>query len=609
MRIKTKYLALLFLAFLSFKVAGQESNVRLAYQYYQNNEYEKAAVLFEELYNKNKASIYFTYTINSLIKIESYDKAEKMIKKQIRRDKKNILNYIELGYLYKVKKDLPEAEKNYNYVIRNLPENKNGIVRVANSFLTKREFEYVNQTYERGRKLIPYQFHLELANSYAYQRKSQQMIDEYLDLLKQDPAKQLLVQNSLQSKMVGAFDENLKEIVKRTLIKRIQKEPRVYVYNELLIWYYIQQENFGSAIIQAKALDKRRKEGGLRLIELGELALQNNEFTNAREAFEYVLKKGSSSPFYIEAKLGYLDVLYKQVEFGQIKEGVDIEGVEAQYEEVINDFGHQTETVRLVKDLAHLQAFYLNKSEKAVVLLQNIIEDKRLDPLFKGVCKIELGDILLLRNEVSDAILEFAQAAKMNESNEVGDKAKLRRATLAFYTGNFTWAQAQLDVLKTGTSKLIANDAFKLSMLIKDNTGVDSVETALQYYARSEMYLQQNKEDLALKTLDSLEVMFKTHSLIDDVLYLKARIYERRGNLEKTIVFLEKIAKEYSYGLLGDEATYKLAQVYDYQMNDKKKAQEYYKKIIFDFPGSIFVTDARKRFRFLRGDKGDKPGL
>ncbi|NJO92261.1 MAG: hypothetical protein HC831_27285 [Chloroflexia bacterium] len=297
MGIKTKYLLLIFFAFVSIGLFGQESKVRLAYQYYQNNEYEKAAVLFEELYNENKASVYFTYTINCLIEIENYDKAEKLIKKQIRREKGNVLNFIELGYLYKVKKNLPEAEKQYLYVIKNLPVEKNAIIRIANSFLSKREFEYVNQTYEKGRKLIPYQFHLELANSYAYQRKSQQMVDEYLDLLREDPGKQTIVQTSLQSKMVGTFDEDLKEIIKRTLIKRIQKEPRVYVYNELLIWYYIQEENFGSAIIQAKALDKRRHEGGLRLIELGELALQNNEFENARDAFEYVLKNGNLSPF------------------------------------------------------------------------------------------------------------------------------------------------------------------------------------------------------------------------------------------------------------------------------------------------------------------------
>jgi len=603
-----RYLFLLLFVSFSITMFSQESKQRLAYQYYSNNEFEKAAVLFEELYKKYKTQNYFSRTISCLIKIKSYEKAEKIIKKRIKKDKRNLQNHIELGYLFKLQENLSVSEKQFNYVIKNLPAQKNTIVGIANSFLSKREFDYAKQTYQKGRRLIPYQFHIEMANAYAYQRRSQEMVDEYLNLLKEDPSKRAIVQNSLQSRMVGTFDENLKEILKRTLIKRIQKESRVYIYNELLIWFYMQDGNFGSAIIQAKALDKRRKEGGLRLIELGELALQNNEFANARIAFEYVLKKNNSSPFYIEAKLGYLDVLYQQVVLGQIIEEDEIKEVENQYLDVIDEFGRQAETIRLVKDLAHLQAFYLNKSNEAIILLRDVIENDRLDPLFKGVCKIELGDILLLKNEISEAILEFAQAAKMNGTNEVGDKAKLRRATLAFYTGNFQWAQAQLDVLKAGTSKLIANDAFKLSMLIKDNTGMDSVETALQYYARSEMFLQQNNENNALKTLDSLEVLFKTHSLIDDVLYLKARIYEKQGNTEKTVAYLERVAKEYSSGLLGDEATYKLAQIYDYQLNNKRKAQEYYKKIIFDFPGSIYVVNARKRFRFLRGDKNDKPG-
>lgn len=588
-------------------VLSQNSKVRLAYKYYQNKEYEKAAVLFEELYKSNNAQVYFNYTVNCLVNIKEYDKAEKLIKKRIRRDKRNLQNHIELGYLYKQKEDNIQAQKEYDYVIKNLTPNKSKIINIANSFLIKREYVYANQTYLKGRKLIPYQFYLEMANAYAYQRKSQEMVEEYLNLLRDDPAKKQVVQNSLQSKMTSTYDANLNEVLRRTLIKRIQKEPKVFVYNELLIWYYIQEDNFGAAIIQAKALDRRRREGGLRLIELGEMALANNQFENAREAFEYVLEKEESSPFYLEAKLGYLDVLYKLVELGKIKSDEEIIEVETQYLDVIQKY-NQPETVRLIKDLAHLQAFYLGKSKEAIKMLRQVIDNTRLDPVLRGVCKVELGDILLLENETADAILEYAQAAKLNENNETGDIAKLRRATVSFYTGNFIWAQAQLDVLKAGTSKLIANDAFKLSMLIKDNTGEDSIETPLIYYARAEMYLKQNKESLALQTLDSMEVLFQTHSLIDDVLYLKARIFESQGNYEKSVFYLEKVEKDYASGLLGDEAIYKLAQIHDYNLEDKKKAQQYYKKIIFDYPASIYVIDARRRFRFLRGDKQDKPG-
>lgn len=599
---------ILIITLITFSAFAQDSKVRLAYQYYQGREFEKAAVLFEELYNENNAQVYFSYTINCLLEIKEFDKAEKIIKKQIRKNKRNLQNYIELGYMLKMKEDFAGAQKQFDYVLHNLPADKNEISRIANTFLGKREFDYANQTYLKGRKMLPYQFHLEMANAYAYQRKSPEMVEEYLDLLKEDPAQLMMVESSLQSKMVSTFDENLGDILKMTLIKRIQKDSRAYIYNELLIWYYMQQGNFGSAIIQAKALDKGRKEAGMRLVELGQMALSNNQFENAREAFEYVLKKGQSSPFYVEARLGYLNVLYQQVVLGQIKGADEIKDVENQYLETISEFGGQAETIRLVKDLAHLQAFYLNKSDEAIKLLSDVIEKSRLDGAFKGVCKIELGDIYLLQNKVSEAILEYAQAAKLNDANEIGDRAKYKRAMLAFYTGNFVWAQAQLDVLKTGTSKLIANDAFQLSMLIQDNTAGDSTETALKYYARAEMLLEQSKVDKALATLDTMEVLFKTHSLIDDVLYLKARIYEKQGDIEKTVVNLERIVKDYSGGLLGDDATYKLAQIYDYQLNNKELAQKYYKKIVFDYPGSIYVVEARKRFRYLRGDKDDKPG-
>jgi len=600
--------SLLLIAILvSLTVIGQNSKVQLAFQYYQSKEFEKAAVLFEELYNENYQQVYFSYTINCLIEIKEFQKAEKMINKQIRRNKKDLQNYIELGNLFNNQGKIQEAKEQFDYVIKNLPVEKNMLIMLANSFITRREYEYAKLCYENGRKTIPYRFNIELANLYAIQRRSQEMVDKYLDLLEEDPLQMEYVQNSLQSRMISAFDENLKEVLKKTLIKRIQKTSNTYINSELLIWFYMQENDFANAIIQAKALDKRRKEGGMRLIELGNIALSNNMFMEAKDAYDFVLKYGIESPYYIEAKLGYIDVVYQQVVLGQISGEEEYKKMEELFIATINEFQGQHQIFRLVKDLAHLKAFYLNKSEEAIQILRKLIETARLDAVYKGACKIELGDILLLRNEISEAILEYAQAAKMNDANDLGDKAKFKRATLAFYTGNFPWAQAQLDVLKEGTSKLIANDAFQLSMLIKDNTGLDSNETALKYFARAEMYLQQNKELEALKTLDTLENEFKTDALIDDVLYLKARVYEKQENTEKTIIYLDQIAKNYASGLLGDDTIYKLAQIYDYQLNDSKKASDYYKKIIFDFPGSIYVTEARKRFRFLRGDKEDKP--
>jgi tetratricopeptide (TPR) repeat protein len=589
-----------------FFVSAQDDKVRLAYQYYQDKDYQKAAILFEELYNQYKVQVYFSYSVNCLVEIKEFQQAEKLIKKQIRQNKSDLANYIEYGYLFNRQNNTSEASKQYDYVIKNLPQDKNEIIRIANNFIVKREYEYAQQAYEKGAKLINYGFQIELANIYAYQRKSQEMVDAYLDLIKQEPAQMEMVQNNLQSRMSNAFDDNLKDIIKLSLIKRIQKDPKDVAYSEMLLWYYIQQNDYTNAIIQAKALDKRLGEGGMRLIELGSIAKSNNMFVEAKSAYDYVMSYGKESVFYFEAKIGYLEIYSEQIELGQITDRNELLMVEKMYIETIDEFNSQAETINLKKDLAHLQAFYLNKAENAKQLLLDAVQNPKLNSNIKGSCKTELGDIYLMCEQVSDAILEYAQAAKMNEDNEIGDMAKLKRATLAFYTGNFTWAQAQLDVLKTGTSKLIANDAFVLSILISDNLGGDTTETALTYFAKAEMFLQQKKTSEALKLLDTLEIHYNTHSLIDDVLFLKAKIYEKQGNIEKTIQMLLVIADKYGHDLLGDDAVYKLAQIYDYQLNDKNKALEYYKKIIFDYSGSIYVVEARKRFRVLRGDNTSK---
>lgn len=602
-----KVVVVLILMFLSANFhkleAQNQSQVQLAYKYYQAKEYDKALVAFENLYRRSRAQNYLNYMVKCQVELGRFDEAERMLKKQIRRNKKNLQNYINLGYIYEKKGETDRAEEEYNYVLKNLPPNHNQIIQIANDFLSKRNFEYAEKTYLRARNLISYPFHLELANIYAYQRKSQQMIDEYLDMLAENPERRQIITASLQARMNANYDEHLGDLLKRSLIKRIQKNPKRYVYNELLIWYCVQNKDFANAIIQAKAIDKRMKEGGYRLVELGDMAFQNGMYETAKEAYDYVIDRYKGNPFYVRAKLAYLNVLYVEVVKGKITRQDDIEHLEKQYREAINEFGRNATTIRLIMNLAHLQAFYLNKSDAAISLLRPVIHLHDLSPNLKGACKIELADILLLQNKVWEATLEYAQAEKMNKGNAVGYEAAYKRAKLAYFMGDFEWAQAQLDVLKGSTTQLIANDAFRLSLLIKDNTaGADSSNMALKYYAHAQMLLEQNKEKEALETLDRLEKDYKTNSLIDDILFLKAKIAKKSGNIELAVANLKKIVENYAYDLLGDDASFELAELYDYRLKNKEEAMKYYKKIIFDYKGSIYVPQARKRFRVLRGD-------
>ncbi|WP_460880267.1 hypothetical protein [Pontibacter rugosus] len=49
-------------------------------------------------------------------------------------------------------------------------------------------------------------------------------------------------------------------------------------YSEMLIWLYIQRKDFYSALMQARAVDKRTRSGGTRVMDLGGISLKNKDY-------------------------------------------------------------------------------------------------------------------------------------------------------------------------------------------------------------------------------------------------------------------------------------------------------------------------------------------
>ena len=81
-----------------------------------------------------------------------------------------------------------------------------------------------------------------------------------------------------------------------------------------------------------------------------------------------------------------------------------------------------------------------------------------------------------------ESILLYSQVENDFSEEIIGQQAKFEKTQINYYNGDFEWAQNQLKVLKLSTSKLIANNAMKLSLLISDNLNLDTSETALLLY-------------------------------------------------------------------------------------------------------------------------------
>jgi predicted Zn-dependent protease len=537
--LKQPLILLCFLC-LGLAVFAQQKDEQLAAQYFGNNEFDKAADLYEKLLNRTgQSGYYYENLLLCYFKLNRFDDAEKMVKKQVRRNDDNAYYPVDLGFVYKKAGQAEKAKKQWDEVIGKLKPGEMYITETANAFQKRGETDLAIGTYLRGRKINGNSlslFAIPLAQLYGEKKETRMMCEEYLNALQNNPSLIDDVEGYLQLFIENNTDY---QILKTALLKKNKEFPGNEVYNEMLIWLYVQRKDFDNAFIHAKAIDKRYKEEGRRLIDLGYLASANEKFDAAASIFAYVATAyGNTKPYYLNARTGMLDAKNKKIFFTGNYTAEDLKTLETDYLNYIQEFGKTYFTASAMRELARLRVYHLNNFETGIALLNEIIELPRLDNKFKAECKLELGDIYVLKGEEWEGMLLYGQVDKDFLEDPLGQEAKFRNARLSYYLGEFEWARAQLDVLKTATTQLIANNALELSLLIQDNT-IDSIEDPLKLFARADLYYFQNQTAAALMPLDSIDLLYPRHALADDVLYKRAEICIKQRNYSKAAGYLE----------------------------------------------------------------------
>ena len=596
-------ISLLFCLATVFAYAQPDTDEQLAKQFFDNREFDKSAILYEKLFNSSALQEYFDGYLESLLGLNDLKTAEKFLKKQIKRSPGNLSLMVHLGNIYKLSGSEEKAKKQYNEAIDNLQANQGAIIVLSQTFYKYKETDYVIKTLLTGKKLMRgmYPFNMELADAYNTKGDYISMYKEYLETLAINEAYLQQIQNILQSYIGDEFKGPKADELRIQLLKNIQQNPDRPVYAEFLIWFFIQQRDFESAFMQAKALDKRNAQNLGKVISLAQIALSNQEYDVAIKCFEYEVQKGQSNPYYSYARAELVNTIQKKITESTNFTQKDLTDLEATYNSALNDMGNNAQSIGLMRGLAHLKGFFLGQPEKAIDLLETALSYTNADPLLMAECKLELGDIYIFTGEMWEPALLYGQVDKGFKHDAIGQEAKFRNARLSFYKGEFEWAQAQLDVLKGATSKLIANDALELSLLISDNT-VDSNYVPLAMFSRADLLSFQNKDSLAIVTLDSINKEFPGHSLSDDILYKKYKIAYKSGKYALAVEKLDDLILNYGDDILGDDAVFKLAELYEKKLNDAEKAKKLYQDVLLNYPGSLYTVEARKRYRKMRGD-------
>lgn len=561
---------------------------------------------FQNLYESSPTSYYYQYYLKCKLELKDFKEAEKLIKKHQKREPKNLSLYLDLSGVYELMGDTKKADAEAEKAIKELTPDYNQISQLADAFRNKNMLEKALVTYNKGETLLGNfnQFATNKAEIYAQKGDYPKMFQTYFDLLDYNPSYLTIVQSSL-SDMISfedAADPKL-DMLKGEILKRVQKDPNSEVYNDMLVWYFQQKGDFNSAFTQVKALDKRLKLDGQKVNEFAGLCINNEQFDVAAKSYDYIVQLGSSGPYYFMAQTGLIDVLYKKVVQKGYYTPEELSLLETNCQKLISEFENSAETTSLKIKLAHVQAFYQHKPNEASQLLLDALDKPALTEAQRAEVKMELADILLLSGNIWDASLYYSQVEKAYKHDVIGHEAKFRNAKVFYYSHDYKWSQSQLDVLKTSTSKLISNDALDLSLLITDNLGLDSIPEPLNLYSDAELLFFQNKHQEASIKLDSLAKEYTWHSLADENLFLRFRMAKKQNDYDTAKKFLEEIMAKFPTDILGDDAVFNLAEMYQYHYKDNEKAAEMYKKILFDYAGSLYQVEARKRYRILRGEK------
>lgn len=576
---------------------AQEDSIGKARLYVEMKDYKAAINIYEKAYNGNTNSEVFDEYFDALLLAKEYKAAEKLLDQPSVDTRGRAVEIINHARIQMAQGKEKKAEEFLKEAIALINGDEMVTIRVINAMEKLGRDDYVIMAYEKARAILgnPYYYGEQLGRLYA---KTGEMEKAIVTLIMGSPW-QFGGLDATKVTLLEILDNDPKKLqqAQKILIKKINEQFDNQTYPELLTWLYTQKDDWEGAMIQVQAIDERNREDGQRLLEFSHLARREQKYDIAIKVLEAIQQKGKDRPLYSTAAAEKVSIELEMLEENPAYTPQDVSKLSAEYEALLKDFPHYyaTETAR---DYALLEAQYNNNPQKGIDILQTVIDQPNVRKDISGMAKLQMGDYMVLTGKIWDASLMYSQVDKASREDMLGEEARFRNAKLSYYRSDFPWAQGQLKVLKASTTELIANDALYLSVLITENTPDSNME-ALSRFAYADLLLFQNKDKEAATLLDSIATAFPKHTLQDDILMLHAKIAEKHRDYAAAITYYDKVANKYGDDVLGDDAIFKSAQIYEQKLHKTEEAKRQYENLIIKYPGSTYVQTARKRLTEL----------
>jgi outer membrane protein assembly factor BamD (BamD/ComL family) len=210
-----------------------------------------------------------------------------------------------------------------------------------------------------------------------------------------------------------------------------------------------------------------------------------------------------------------------------------------------------------------------------------------------------LAEVQTAKNDLRRAGDEYDRLLNVAAA-QYRDRALFRLAELNYYEARFDSATSLLQRISTNVNDDLTNDALQLLYFLQENQPAGA--KALADFASADLLMRQHKYSEALALFQAVTVRYPTTSLVDDATMRMGELQVLLNHTNDALLVFHKVAEEMPTSILRDRAQMRIGELYENRLKNKQKAIEAYEQVLVNFPNSMFVEEARKRIRTLRGD-------
>ena len=591
------------------------TQLQLAQSYERNGNWERAVALYEGIYGRDSSNVMvFESLRRGYLQLKRYDDAIRINVEQLRRRPKDVGLFAQLGTAYARSGDEQKALSTWNSALELDRRSLNSYYVVANAAIENRMLDRAVEFYLRGRAELkdPMTFAGEIANLHSVMMNFGDATREYLKFVLQNQSQLGFV----QSRMAGfTYRPDARREATRLVRESMQANSDNIALRRLYAWLLMEERDFDKAYGIYLEIDERTHALGGELYGFAERAFRERSYAIASTAYLAIINRFPKFDRMAAAKLGYARSLEESL---AAEDSMDVSlfaskventalpsetksaynAVIGAYELVLHEHRSTESGSAALLRIGRIKYSYLFDIDGALATWQKILDEHSTSPRFQALASLSMGDAFLAKGHLEEAESRYSFAAQSGTGDsQIKDQSQYRLAEVAYFRGELQNATKILQSLTGNPRGDAANDALRLLVFIQENENQPNVSD----YIKAQLYIRQRKITDAVTILQNLAKNSPNSPLAEEAQMLLGDAFVAMRRYADAISSYSTLISGVPESILLDQTQMKIATVYQSRLNDRAKALESYQLILEKYPNSIYVNEARKRIRALRG--------